>query len=151
MKRFTINPKRIMKIKVVLLALVLVGSTCLITAQDANQRPDGQTPPASGGAPGDSGGPGGQEGGPRGARGGFHLLPPRAQEKLKLTADQQKQIASLETEVKAKLEKILTAEQMQQLKQMRPPRPQGGSDGGQNGPDGGQGGSEDRPQHPPNQ
>ena len=40
------------------LALVLSASTCLITAQDANQQPDSQSPPPSGGAPGGSGGPG---------------------------------------------------------------------------------------------
>ena len=138
-----------MKIKVILLALALGASTCLITAQDANQPSDGQNPPPNEGGPG-GGGPDGQGGGPRGPR-GFHILPPRAQEVLKLTADQQKQIADLETEVKAKLEKILTPEQMQQLKQMHPPRRQGGPDGGQGGPDGGQGGpnGEGRPQHPP--
>jgi Spy/CpxP family protein refolding chaperone len=46
-----------------------------------------------------------------------------------LTADQEKQLAALEAETKAKLEKILTPEQMTQLKQMRPPR-QGGNRGG---------------------
>jgi len=125
-----------MKIKVILLALALGASTCLITAQDANQHPDGQSPPPGGGAPGDTGGPGGKADGPRGPRGGFHLLPPRAREQLKLTADQQKQLAELEAEVKAKLAKILTLEQMQQLKQMRPPRPPGGPDGGEGGPGG---------------
>jgi hypothetical protein len=138
-----------MKMKVILLALALGASTCLITAQDANQHPDRQNPGE--GASGGSGGPDGQSGGPRGPRGGFHLLPPRAAEQLNLTADQQKQVADLEAEVKAKLEKILTPEQMQKLKQMRPPRRQGGPGGGQGGPEGDQGGpsGESRPQPPP--
>jgi len=134
------------KIKVILLALALGASTCLITAQDANQHPDAQTPPPTDGA-------GGGPGGPRGPGGGFHILPPRAKERLKLTADQMQQVAALEVEVKAKLEKILTPAQMQQLKQMRPPRPPGGPDGGQGGPDGAQGGynGDSHQQPPPNQ
>ena len=59
------------------------------------------------------------------------MLPPRAQEQLNLTADQQKQLVALEAEVKAKLEKILTPEQLRQLEQMRPPRPQSGPGGGE--------------------
>jgi Spy/CpxP family protein refolding chaperone len=62
-------------------------------------------------------------------------LPPRAQEQLNLTADQQTQMSALEADVKAKLEKILTREQLQQLKQMRPPPRQGGP-GGRGGPGG---------------
>ena len=65
-------------------------------------------------------------------------------EQLNLTADQQKQLAALEAEVKAKLEKILTAEQLQQLKQMRPPMRPGGAVGrgpGGGGPGGGPAGS----------
>ena len=70
-------------------------------------------------------------------------------EHLNLTEDQQKQIVALEAEVKAKLEKILTPEQLQQLKQMRPPGRPGGP-GGQGGPDGQGGpGGEGHPQRPP--
>jgi len=54
--------------------------------------------------------------------GGFHLLAPRTQELLALNADQQKQVAALEIEVKAKLDTILTSEQLKQLEQMRPPQ-----------------------------
>lgn len=61
-----------------------------------------------------------QFGGPNGPR-GFHLLPPRAEERLNLTDDQKKQIAVLESETQAKLHKILTPEQLEQLKTMRPP------------------------------
>jgi len=56
----------------------------------------------------------------------LHLLPPHAQEGLKLTTIQQKQVADLEVETKAKLGKILTPDQLQQLKQMRPPSPKAG-------------------------
>ena len=65
--------------------------------------------------------PGGSEHGPC----CLHLLPPHAQEGLKLTAEQQKQVSDLEVETKAKLGKILTPEQLQQLKQMRPPPAKG--------------------------
>ena len=98
-----------------LLALARAASTCLLSAQDAKPGSDGQRPPPPGGPPGP------------------HVLPRGAQEKLKLTADQQKQVADLDAEVKTKLEKILTSEQLQQLKQMRPPQGQRGP-GGQGGP-----------------
>src|ERR1035438_2235418 len=106
-----------MKTKLTLLALALGASTCLLIAQDGPPPSDNQPPPQRAGGPG---GMGGQRGGP-GGQGGFHLLPPRAQEQLNLTDDQKKQVAALEAEVKAKLEKILTPEQLKQLKQMRPP------------------------------
>src|ERR1019366_2198651 len=113
-----------MKTKVIILALALGASTCLLTAQDGNQPPDGQRPPRHEGGPGGPGGPDGP-----GGQGGFHLLPPRAMEQLNLTEDQQKQVAALEAEVKAKLEKILTADQLKQLKEMRPPGRPGGPGG----------------------
>jgi len=127
-----------MNTKIIILALALGASTCLLTAQDGNPPPEGQRPP-------------GRQGGP-GRPGGFHLLPPRAHEQLNLTADQEKQVADLEAEVKGKLEKILTPEQMQQLKQMRPPQRQGGPGGPRgHGPSGDQGGpgGEGRPPRPP--
>ena len=115
-----------MKTKIALLALALGASTCLLTAQDS--------PPPSGAEP-----PQQHAGGPGGPR-GFHLLPPRAAEQLNLTDAQKTQIAALEAETKAKLEQILTPEQLAQLKNMRPPmRPGGpppGEDGGNNPPSG---------------
>jgi Spy/CpxP family protein refolding chaperone len=65
-----------------------------------------------------------------------------------LTDDQKKQVAALEAEVKAKLEKILTPEQLKQLKQMRPPGRPGGP-GGQGGPGGAE--NQPKPQHPPSE
>jgi Spy/CpxP family protein refolding chaperone len=117
-----------MKTKAIILTLALGAATCLLTAQDGNQRPDGQRPPGREGGPPGPGGPG-----------GFRLLPLPAMEQLNLTADQRKQLADLEAQVKAKLEKILTSEQLKQLSQMRPPPRQGGP-GGMGGPGGGPGG-----------
>ena len=121
-----------MKKTAIILALALGVSAWSLTAQEqGGPPPSGERPPPPEAGP---------RGGPGHGPGGFHLLPPRAQEQLNLTADQQKQVAALEAEVKAKLEKILTPEQLQQLKQMRPPqRP-----GGPGGP-----GGEGRPQRPP--
>jgi len=116
-----------MHTKVIILALALGASTRLLTAQDGNQRPDAQPPPGREGGPGGPGGPGGQ--------GGFRLVPPRAQEQLNLTADQQKQVADLEAMTRAKLDKILTPEQLQELRQMRPLQRQAGP-GGPGGPGG---------------
>jgi len=127
-----------MRKSAIILALALGVSAWSVTAQEqGGQPPSGERPPGREGGPG---GPGG--------RGGFHLLPPRAQEQLNLTADQQKQLAALEAEVKAKLEKILTPEQLKQLQQMRPPPRPGGMGGG--GPGRGQGGpgAEGQPQRP---
>jgi hypothetical protein len=102
------------------------------------------------------GGPGGPGRGGPGGRGGFappqpgQVLPRRLQDELKLTDNQKKQVAELQSEVDAKLAKILTSEQMTQMKQMRgrgPSGPRGfGGPGGQGGrgqdgpPPGGQGG-----------
>jgi len=133
-----------MKKSVIILALALGASTLSLTAQDQGGAPSaGERPSIREGGRGGPGGPGG--------RGGFHLLPPRAQEQLNLTSDQQKQLAALEVEVKAKIEKILTPEQLKQLQQMRPPPPQGGMGRGRpGGAGGGQGGpgAESSPQRP---
>src|SRR6185312_1161595 len=91
--------------------------------------------------PPDGGGPGrGAPGGP-GGRGGFgpppqpgQVLPARLQDDLKLTDDQKKQVADLQSEVDTKLAKILTADQLKQMKQMR-----GRGPGGPRGFGGGQG------------
>jgi hypothetical protein len=67
-----------------------------------------------------------------------HLIPPFAAEKMNLTDDQRKQLDDLAKEVKAKLEKILTPEQMEILREARPPRM------GPGGPGNGQGGQGNR-------
>ena len=87
------------------------------------------------------------DGAPKRPPGGPHLLPPRAAEQLNLTDDQKKQIADLEAEVKAKIEKILTPDQLKQLQEMRPPQHQGGK-GGKAGKRG-EGAPDDMPPGPP--
>jgi len=115
-----------MKKAVAIIALALAVGTLTTRAQETNN-----PPPA---------------GGPGRSPGGFHILPPRAQEQLNLTADQQKQLKDLEVEIKAKIETILTPAQMDQLKQMRPPRSQGAPGGGPGGP---QSGAAQAPSSPP--
>jgi len=69
-------------------------------------------------------------------------------QQLKLTDEQKTQIAALEAETKAKLEKILTADQLTQLKNFRPPM-RGGMGGQQRGSNGPDGGDNSRPPGPP--
>jgi hypothetical protein len=103
-----------------------------------------------GGPPGFGGGPPGfgpRGGGPPGGAppGGFmmglgrpgEILPWMIQERLKLTPEQKADLADLQKEVDAKLDKILSAEQKTQLKEMRErgpcrfgPRAPGGPPGG---------------------
>jgi len=150
-----------MKPSAIILTLALGVSAGNLSAQD----PAGAAPPADRPPPPQ----GAAQGNPQQRPGGPRLLPPGAQEFLQLTAEQQKQVADLEAEVKAKLEKILTPEQLEKMKQMRPPqRPGGpgaapggpprgparGPDGGTPGPQGGQGNPDDDggqapPQGPP--
>ncbi len=82
-------------------------------------------------------GPPDKKGGPRG---GFELgriLPPFMRDELDLTEEQEKKIAELEKEVKAKLSKILTEAQKEKIQSMRPKGPpKGGPDGKKGPPDG---------------
>ncbi|HTU92380.1 MAG TPA: hypothetical protein VMF69_20025 [Gemmataceae bacterium] len=109
-------------------------------AKEDGGRQGGFGPP--GGPP--DGPPGGPAGGPAGRRGpgGFgpppapgQLLPPFLQDRLKLTAEQKKQLDELQKEIDSKLGKILTAEQKKQLKEMREGFGRGGP-GGPGGPRG---------------
>jgi len=128
-----------MKRSALILALALGVSALSATAQD-----QGAGPPPGDRPPGFESGTNnitGQAGPPR--RGGFHLLPPRAAEFLDLTPDQLKQLSALEAETRAKLERILTPEQMQKLNRMRPPLPRR-PEGYEGGPDGVQPGAHDR-------
>jgi Spy/CpxP family protein refolding chaperone len=66
-----------------------------------------------------------REGGPPAGPGAgpqFRVLPPFAQRELQLTPEQQKQIEALESDVQAKMQKILTAEQLKQWTERRAPR-----------------------------
>jgi hypothetical protein len=116
-------------------------------------------PPGGGpGGPGGFGPPGRGPGGPGGrGPGGFgppptpgQVLPPFLQERLKLTAEQKKQLDELQKEVETKLGKILTEEQNKQLKDMRRMFGRGGPGGppgrGPGGPPPGEG---DGPPPPP--
>jgi hypothetical protein len=117
--------------RTIVLALLALGTTALLaSAQDNTSSSDAQ-PPAQ-----HIGGPGGQR--------GFHLLPPPLVQQLKLTDDQKTQIAALEADTKAKLEKILTADQLTQLKNFRPPM-RGGMGGPQRGGNGPQGNDNSTP------
>jgi hypothetical protein len=116
-----------------------------VAATGVAQPPEGKDD--RGGRPGGDNAPPGGRAGP-GRRGGFQLgtvLPPFAREQLNLTDEQQEQIAALEKEVKAKLERILTAEQKRTLRSMRPPGAPRGAGDDQQGP----GRKGRRPQGPP--
>lgn len=54
-----------------------------------------------------------------------HAFPPFIREQLELTREQEKQIASLEKEVKERLLKILTPEQQKRIADIRPPQLEG--------------------------
>jgi hypothetical protein len=58
---------------------------------------------------------------------GMHVIPPFAEAKLNLTEGQKGQIAGLASDMKVKLGKVLTAEQMKTLEEARPPQG-GGND-----------------------
>ena len=96
--------------------------------------------------------PAGRAGGPPGGgpggfmRGGFRpgeVLPAMLQDRLELTADQKRQVADLQKEVDASLEKILNDEQKAQLKEIRERGP-----GGPGGPGGRGRPGNDRPRPP---
>jgi hypothetical protein len=67
-----------------------------------------------------AGGPGRSPGPPAG--GGAHFLPPFARDRIGLTPAQEKELAELEKEARAKLDAILTPEQRKRLEEARPPR-----------------------------
>ena len=87
----------------IVFALTLHFTVCTISAKD------GPPPPPPGGG------------------GGLRLLPRGAEKTLNLTAEQNQQLKDLEAEMKGKVEKILTPEQLTQLKSLRPQPPGGGS------------------------
>jgi hypothetical protein len=109
-----------------------------LTALFARETPRGGGGPGGGG-PGGFGppggrGPGGFGGPPRPGR----ILPDFLQDRLQLSDEQKAQVAELQKDVDARLEKILTAEQRTQLREMRDRGPGGfGPPGGGGRPGGG--------------
>lgn len=89
---------------------------------------------------GGPGGPGGPGRGPEGFKLGT-VIPPHMLEELELTKDQQEELTDLEKDVKGKLEKILTKDQIASLN--RPPM--GPGRGGPGGPPPGEEGNEPPP------
>ncbi len=153
-------------------ALVLgtaLGAIACLSALAEPPQNDGAGPPSrASGAP-DNSPPGRESGPPRrddGPQDGSDrrpdrprpqpgaVLPPFVRDKLNLSSDQKKQIADLETDVKAKLGKILTDEQMRQfrdlLRQGPPPRPRDDQEDRNGAPsDGRRGPPPDDRQRPP--
>ena len=120
----------------------LAAGALLIVSQGVSQPPGGK----EGKGPPDRGGP------PRFELG--QLLPPPLVEELKLTAEQKKELDAIQKDVKARLDKLLTAEQKKMVESFRPrggpggPGGRGGPDGGGRPPRDGKGG-DDRPDRPP--
>lgn len=115
---------------------LLIGSGCMWLC--AAQPPGGGGPPG-GGPPGDDARGGrrgrGPEGGPPRRWELGTVLPPHARRSLKLTAEQEVQIKTIEADVKSKLDRILTAEQKKTLAEAGPPSGmRGGGPGGLGGP-----------------
>jgi hypothetical protein len=100
-----------MKTRIIPLVLAVGVGASFLNAQDDGPPADGPRPPSL-------------ERGHTGFR--VHVLPPGARERLSLTPQQKEEIAAVEADVKARLEKILTPDQVRELQTMRPPRPQGG-------------------------
>lgn len=129
--------------KKVMLGMVAFGIGAILTGGSALSQPPGEK-----GDKGGFGGKGGFPGGPGGfggKGGGFKLgtvLPPFAAEQLKLTDVQKTQVAALEADLKAKLEKLLTPDQLKSLETMR------GGFGGAGGK-GGPGGDRGKGERPP--
>jgi len=90
------------------------------------------------GGPGGPGGPSGPSGPMMGMPRPGEVLPGMIQQRLKLTAEQKEHLKVLQTEVDARLDKILTGEQKAALKEMRDRGPGGfGPPGGGRRPPGG--------------
>ncbi len=99
--------------KRVYLGLSAFMATMMIVVSAASQPPEGKEK---------KGPPDFKKDGPRGFQMG-KVLPSFVRDELDLTDEQQKQIDSLERDVKSKLSKILTAAQIQKLQTMRPKGP----------------------------
>jgi hypothetical protein len=110
----------------VLAGVLFLGGLLAVASFTAAQPPGGGKggPGGKGDDKGDKGFPGGK-GGKGGFGGGFgppqpgQVMPAFLQEMLKMTDEQKKQIADLQKDVDAKLDKILTDDQKKQLKEMK--------------------------------
>jgi hypothetical protein len=101
-----------------------VGMAILVASQAVSQPPGGAGKDEKGGA---------QKGPQRFELG--QVLPPPLIAELKLTPEQEKELETIKTDLKAKLDKLLTAEQKKTIENFRP-RGAGGP-GGPGGPGGG--------------
>jgi Spy/CpxP family protein refolding chaperone len=134
-----------------LAAMLFVGGLLAVASLGTAQPPEGGKEGPKGGK-GDKG-PGGKGGRDFGKGGRFgpppigQVLPPFVQDQLKLTDAQKKELESIQKDVDAKLNKLLTDDQKQMLKQMRERGPGGfgpkgpGGPGGFPGEKGGKGGN----------
>lgn len=77
--------------------------------------------------------------GRRAARGGVPILPPFVRDELSLSEKQQDEIGELERDVRSRLEKILSPDQMHELHQAFRRGPEGRGPGGPGGPGGPEG------------
>jgi hypothetical protein len=111
-----------LSIAVVFTGMILIGS------------PAASQPPGGKGGKEGKGGPGGPGGPPRMELG--QIFPPHLMDELNLTKEQQKELESIQKELKTKLEKLLTAEQKKKIEEFRPGGPggPGGEKGGKGGP-----------------
>jgi hypothetical protein len=118
--------------------------TTLIARESATVGGGRGGPRGAGGGPDDPGGPGGRGPGGPGGFGGppqpGQVLPTALQDVLRLSDKQKQELAELQKEVDARLDKILSAEQRQQLRELRERGP-----GGFGPPPGGAGGPGDNP------
>ncbi len=129
----------------------LAGMAMLGQAQppgEGGRGDDPKGPPSKGqkGSKGEKGPKGEGKFGGKGKGKGFQpgtVIPPHILQDLELTSEQTTAIQEIEKDVKGRLEKILTPEQLQKIRDARPPM--GGPGGG--GPGGGPGGG-NRPARP---
>jgi hypothetical protein len=117
----------------VLFGMVAFVVGAMLVASPAVSQPPGGKDDKDG-----KGGKGGKGGPPRYEIG--QIFPPPLEAELNLTAAQQKELDAIKADLKAKLEKLLTAEQKKTVENFRPRGPGGfGEKGGKGGP-GGRGG-----------
>src|SRR3954447_3738847 len=112
-----------MIMKTSIVAMLGVGGLAIFLLTGMAEQPDKEKGPKKGPPPGEKKGwePG-------------KIIPPHIREGLELTEAQDKKIADLEKEVRAKLLKILTKDQIERLKDLNDKGPKGPKDGPDDGP-----------------